>query len=120
MSDGSPATGEGATGEAATTFVPKMSKTPAIACFTSISCPFFWLAVGQDNAASRRSHGNNVTWGAFPNSCDGWATSSALALGLFARWITADLCCNAQTNTCRPIEAGLATVLAMKGAIRVR
>jgi hypothetical protein len=63
MSDCSPVTPVGATDtdDAASTFVPKMSKKPAVTCFASMSWSF--LLVGpcaENNALNRRSHGNNL------------------------------------------------------------
>src|SRR5215475_1736991 len=54
MSDCPPVPGVETTEDAVATLVPKISKRLAVACFASMSCPFFWLAhVGQDNAAKQ-------------------------------------------------------------------
>jgi hypothetical protein len=77
MSDFSPLTGAGTTEDAATRLVPKTKKRLAVACFRSMSCPFFWFAhVGQDNVASWRSHGKNLICNTLKATVIQWAPAT--------------------------------------------
>jgi hypothetical protein len=86
ISDCSPVTGVGATDDAATTFVPKMSKTPAVACFASMSYSF--LLVGPCGPGQRCKQA--ISWQQFDlrcffeSSCDEWAPTVRLRLPLSA------------------------------------